>query len=99
MNTCCWRNKFAKEIFKVRQHKHVSTTPPPLSDDQEQDDIHEATLPSLALNKTSKIAEEQENVVAVKEKLLEEDVEKILEGEDDDSDATDFDDSIFLNDE
>ncbi|GJX62591.1 hypothetical protein Tco_0295491 [Tanacetum coccineum] len=76
---------------------------PPLfhltSDDQECDEIHEATLLSLALHKTSKAAKEQENVAAVEKKILEEDVENIIEGEDEESDATDFDNSVFLNDE
>ncbi|GKE17350.1 hypothetical protein Tco_1424927 [Tanacetum coccineum] len=64
------------------QQKSVSTTPPPPSDDQERYEIHKATLLSLALHKTAKIAEEQEKVPAVKEKILEEDVEKLVEGED-----------------
>ncbi|GJW22767.1 hypothetical protein Tco_0033389 [Tanacetum coccineum] len=66
---------------------------------KKRDEIHEATLLSLALHKTAKIVEEQENVAAVTEKLLEEDMEKLVEGEDDDSEAMDFDDLIFLNDE
>ncbi|GKD88199.1 hypothetical protein Tco_1363706, partial [Tanacetum coccineum] len=64
----------------IKQQKPISTTyiPPP-SDDKEREDIHEATLLSLALHKTAKIVEEQENVAAVEEKILEEDVEKIIE--------------------
>ncbi|GKA21450.1 hypothetical protein Tco_0701439, partial [Tanacetum coccineum] len=99
--TSCWRNKFAEEIFKDNNQakKHVSTTPLPPSDDQERGDIHEATLLSLALHKTAKIAEEQENMAAVKEKILEEDVEKIVEGEDEESYAREFADSVFLDEE
>ncbi|GJV94372.1 retrovirus-related pol polyprotein from transposon TNT 1-94 [Tanacetum coccineum] len=93
--------RFAEEIFKDNNQakKHVSTTPLPPSDDQERGDIHEATLLSLALHKTAKIAEEQENMAAVKEKILEEDVEKIVEGEDEESYAREFADSVFLDEE
>ncbi|GJU79671.1 hypothetical protein Tco_1282036 [Tanacetum coccineum] len=68
-------------------------------DDRERDEIDEATLLSLALHKTAKIAEEQENVAKVQEKLLEKDVEKIVEGEDEESYASKFADYVFLNDE
>nr|GEX31790.1 hypothetical protein [Tanacetum cinerariifolium] len=85
---------------RIRRQKPSTTTPiSPPSDDREQDEIHEATQLSLALHKTTKLAEEQENMVAVKEKLLEEDVEKIVEGEDDESYASDFEDYVFLNEE
>nr|GFB97805.1 hypothetical protein [Tanacetum cinerariifolium] len=59
--------------------------------------IHEATLLSLTMHKTAKVAEEQENMAIVQEKLLE-DINKMLD-EDDDSDATKFDDPIYLNEE
>ncbi|GJR70665.1 hypothetical protein Tco_0016730 [Tanacetum coccineum] len=88
--------------INVRHLKPISTTPilPP-SNDRECNEIHEATLLSLALHKTAKIAAEQENVAAVKEKLLEEDMEKIVEVEDEDEEsyACEFDDSVFLNEE
>ncbi|GJV99250.1 hypothetical protein Tco_1554502 [Tanacetum coccineum] len=83
----------------VKQQKLVSTTPPPSSDDQELDDIHEATLLRLALHKTAKIVEEQENVVVVEEQLLKEDVEKIVEGKDEESYASEFTDLVFLDEE
>ncbi|GKF41312.1 hypothetical protein Tco_0124654 [Tanacetum coccineum] len=66
---------------------------------KKRDDIHEATLLSLALHKTTKFAEEQENVYAVKEKILEEDVENMVGGEDEESYANGFADSIFLDEE
>ncbi|GKB06069.1 hypothetical protein Tco_0834302 [Tanacetum coccineum] len=81
------------EGVRVRKQKHVSITPPPPSDDIERDEIHKATQLSLALHKTAKAAEEQENVAAVEKKLLEKDVEKLIEGEDDDFDDIGFDDS------
>nr|GEU61640.1 hypothetical protein [Tanacetum cinerariifolium] len=39
-----------------------------------------STILSLSLHKTAKITKEQENMAAVKEKILEEDVENIIEG-------------------
>nr|GEW00181.1 hypothetical protein [Tanacetum cinerariifolium] len=65
--------------IRVRQQKLVFTIPPPPSNDQERYDIHETTLLSLALHKTAKNAEEQENIATIKEKQLEDDVEKIIE--------------------
>ncbi|GJX95425.1 hypothetical protein Tco_0351223 [Tanacetum coccineum] len=66
--------------LKVRiRHQKPSTAIPPPSDDRERDEIHEATLRSLPIHKTAKIAEEQENVAIVEKKILEEDVEKIVE--------------------
>nr|GEY52514.1 hypothetical protein [Tanacetum cinerariifolium]GEY67369.1 hypothetical protein [Tanacetum cinerariifolium] len=85
--------------IRVKQQKTIFTPIPPSCDDRERDDIIEATLPSLALHKTTKIAEEQENVDAVKEKLLEEDIEKSVEGEDERSCAIESANSVFLNDE
>ncbi|GJZ85693.1 hypothetical protein Tco_0651032 [Tanacetum coccineum] len=70
--------------------KPISTTIPPPNDDKERDEIHSATLLSLAIHKTAKIVEEQENVAAIKEKILEECVEKIVEGADKESYASEF---------
>ncbi|GJV27926.1 ribonuclease H-like domain-containing protein [Tanacetum coccineum] len=81
----------------IKQKKPISITIPLPSDDRERDEIHEATQLSLALHKTVKLAEEQENMAAVEEQLLKEDVEKIVEGEDEDSYASKFADSVFLN--
>ncbi|GJX51585.1 hypothetical protein Tco_0278430 [Tanacetum coccineum] len=81
----------------IKQKKPISITIPSPSDDRERDEIQEATQLSLALHKTVKLAEEQENVAAVEEQLLKEDVEKIVEGEDEDSYASEFADSVFLN--
>ncbi|GJZ06470.1 retrovirus-related pol polyprotein from transposon TNT 1-94 [Tanacetum coccineum] len=51
--------------------------------------------PSLKI----RIYEEQENVVVVEEQLLKEDVEKIVEGEDEESYASEFADFVFLDEE
>ncbi|GJW62070.1 hypothetical protein Tco_0111405 [Tanacetum coccineum] len=82
----------------IRQHKPSTTIPPP-SDDRERNEIHEATLLSLVIHKTSKTAKEQENVAAVEEKILEEDVVKIVEVKDEESYASEFVDKVLLNDE
>ncbi|GJX34142.1 hypothetical protein Tco_0245699 [Tanacetum coccineum] len=49
--------------------------------------------------KTLKIAEEQENMAAVEEQLLKGGVEKIVEGEDEESYASEFADSVFFDEE
>nr|GEV12915.1 putative Gag-Pol polyprotein [Tanacetum cinerariifolium] len=73
-----------------------STTPiPPLSDDREMDEI----VLSLTMHKTALVAEAQENVAKVQDKLLEEDIEKIVECEDEEYFASAFANSIFLNEE
>nr|GEU68048.1 hypothetical protein [Tanacetum cinerariifolium] len=77
--------------------KPISTLIPPPSDDRERDEIHKATLLSLALHKTAKIVENHVNLVAVKEKILEEDVDKIIEGKDEESFAREFFDFVFLD--
>ncbi|GJV15642.1 hypothetical protein Tco_1360965 [Tanacetum coccineum] len=84
--------------IRIRQQKSTSTTPLPPSDDQETDDIIEATQLGLVLDKTTKVYEEQHNVAIVKEKLLDEDVEKLVEGNDE-SDGNDFADTVLLSDE
>ncbi|GJZ44500.1 hypothetical protein Tco_0591755, partial [Tanacetum coccineum] len=83
----------------IKQQKFISTTPLPPSDDQERDDIHKATLLSLALHKIAKIAEEQENMAAIEKKILEVDVDKLVQGEDEESYASEFDNSVFLDEE
>ncbi|GJY26649.1 hypothetical protein Tco_0401375 [Tanacetum coccineum] len=72
--------------------KYTPTTPLPPSDDQERDDIIKATQLSLALGKTAKVYKEQQNVAAIKNKILEEDVEKLVDREDE-SDGDEFTDT------
>ncbi|GJY11893.1 hypothetical protein Tco_0381202 [Tanacetum coccineum] len=83
--------------IRIMQQKPSTTTPLPPCDDQERDDIIEATQLSLALNKTVKVYEEQQNVAADEKKLLRR-LEKLVEGEDE-SDADEFADTVFLCDE
>ncbi|GJV91769.1 hypothetical protein Tco_1539582 [Tanacetum coccineum] len=75
----------------IRQKKQSTTPIPPPSDDRERDDIAEATLLNLTLHKTSVATEAQENVAKVQEKLAEEEIEMMIEGdEDEESYASEF---------
>ncbi|GJT14218.1 integrase, catalytic region, zinc finger, CCHC-type containing protein [Tanacetum coccineum] len=72
----------------------------PMIQPQPVDEIAKATLLSLALHKTAIAAEAQENVAKVQEKLEEEDISKMVEGEDDEeSYASDFADSMLNDDD
>nr|GEU44844.1 hypothetical protein [Tanacetum cinerariifolium] len=79
----------------IKKKKPSTTFIPPPNDDREMDEISEATLLSLTMHKTALAVEAQENVAKVKEKLLEEDIEKIFEGEAEESYASAFADSVF----
>ncbi|GJT93894.1 hypothetical protein Tco_1082739 [Tanacetum coccineum] len=64
-----------------------------------RDEIAKATLLSLTLHKTALAAEAQENIAKVQEKLAEEEIEKLVEGDEDkESYASEFVDSV-LNDD
>ncbi|GJT56355.1 hypothetical protein Tco_0991409 [Tanacetum coccineum] len=97
----CWETSSLRKSLKVtiRQKKQSTTTIPPLDDDQERDDMVEATLLSLTLHKTALAAEAQENVAKVQEKLEDEEIEKMVKcEEDEESYASEFVDSM-LNDD
>ncbi|GJZ40686.1 hypothetical protein Tco_0587572 [Tanacetum coccineum] len=69
------------------------------SDDRERDEVAEATILSLTLHKTDLAAESHENIAKVQEKLDEEEIERMVEGEEDEeSYASKFSDSM-LNDD
>ncbi|GJW80346.1 hypothetical protein Tco_0144321, partial [Tanacetum coccineum] len=69
------------------------------SDDRERDEIAKAALLSLTLHKTALVAEAQESIAKVQEKLAEEEIDKLVEGDkDEESYASEFADSI-LNDD
>ncbi|GJZ96824.1 hypothetical protein Tco_0669158 [Tanacetum coccineum] len=65
--------------IRIKQQKPISTAPLPLCDDQERDNILEATQLNLALDKTAKAYEEQQNMAAIEKGILEEDVEKLVD--------------------
>ncbi|GJS67959.1 hypothetical protein Tco_0682524 [Tanacetum coccineum] len=69
------------------------------SDDRERYEVAEATILSLTLHITALAAEAQENIAKVQEKLDEEEIEKMVEGDDDEeSYASMFADSIINDD-
>nr|GEZ30593.1 hypothetical protein [Tanacetum cinerariifolium] len=69
------------------------------SDDQEMDEVAEAAILSLTLHKTVLAAKAQENIAKVQEKLDEEEIKRMVEGEEDEeSYASKFADSM-LNDD
>ncbi|GJW12780.1 hypothetical protein Tco_1578607 [Tanacetum coccineum] len=83
----------------IKKRKQRTPSIPPLGDDRERDAIAEATLLSLALHKTALAVEAQENVAKVREKLDGEEIEKMVEGEEDEeSYASVFADSVFNDD-
>ncbi|GKC48245.1 hypothetical protein Tco_1065967, partial [Tanacetum coccineum] len=51
------------------------------------------------IDKTAKAYEEQQNVAAVEQHMLDDDVEKLVEGEEEESDGVDFADTVLLSDE
>ncbi|GJY84197.1 hypothetical protein Tco_0497573 [Tanacetum coccineum] len=92
------RTPRATRIPNPTNQKPTSTTPLPLSDDREHDEIIEVTQLSLALDKTVKVYEEHQNMAIVEKKMLDENVEKLVDGEEQ-SDGTDFADTVLLIDE
>ncbi|GJX54209.1 hypothetical protein Tco_0282578 [Tanacetum coccineum] len=67
--------------------------------ERKRDEVAEATILSLRLHKTALAAEAQENIAKVQEKLDEEEIEKMVEGdEDEESYASVFADSMINND-
>nr|GEZ31388.1 hypothetical protein [Tanacetum cinerariifolium] len=84
----------------IRQKKQSKTSILPSNGDIERDEIVEATLLSLTLYKTTIVTEAQENVAKVQEKLAEEKIEKMVEGEEDEeSYANTFADSMLNDDD
>ncbi|GJU64116.1 hypothetical protein Tco_1245951 [Tanacetum coccineum] len=79
---------------KIKQKKPSTTSIPPPSDDRERDEIHEATQLSIIMHKTAIIAEAQENVAKVQENLLKEDIDKMVEGEEDEESYAIVDDNV-----
>ncbi|GKG02522.1 hypothetical protein Tco_0310158, partial [Tanacetum coccineum] len=83
----------------IKKRKQTTPSIPPPGDDKERDALAEATLLSLTLHKTTLEAEARENIAKVQEKLDEEDIERIVKGEEDEeSYASAFTDSVFNDD-
>nr|GEW22277.1 hypothetical protein [Tanacetum cinerariifolium] len=103
-----WYPYFIKLII-VDLMKKFTSIPPRIKEDyhsikddillRERDEIAEATLLSLTLHKTTLAIKAQENVTKVQEKLAEETIEKMVEGEEDEeSYVSEFAD-FMLNDD
>ncbi|GKB87177.1 hypothetical protein Tco_0959449, partial [Tanacetum coccineum] len=82
----------------IKKKKQPLPSIPPPGDDRERDAIAEATLLSLTFHKTALLAEAQENTAKVQEKLDEEEIDKMVEGNtDEESYASEFANSILNN--
>ncbi|GJV91282.1 hypothetical protein Tco_1539095 [Tanacetum coccineum] len=90
----------SKKSLKITiKQKAKPSSIPPLSDDRERDKIAKATILSLTIHKTTLADEAQENVAKVQDKLAEEEIEKMVKGEEDEeSYASEFFDSMFNDD-
>ncbi|GJS43503.1 hypothetical protein Tco_0568546 [Tanacetum coccineum] len=83
----------------IRRKKQSTPSIPPPSDDRERDKIDKATILSLTLHKAALAAEAQESNAKVQKKLVEEEIENMVEGEEDEeSYVSEFVDSM-LNDD
>ncbi|GKC01619.1 hypothetical protein Tco_0987755, partial [Tanacetum coccineum] len=71
------------QLVVSTQGTHSTTLIPSPGDDRERDEVAEATILSLILHKTALAAEGQENIAKVQKKLDEEEIEKIVEGDED----------------
>nr|GEV06933.1 hypothetical protein [Tanacetum cinerariifolium] len=65
---------------------------PPPNDYLERDEVDEAALLSLTLHKTALAAKAQENIAKVQEKLVEEEIDKLVEGDEDEESYENKDD-------
>ncbi|GKB34419.1 hypothetical protein Tco_0879361 [Tanacetum coccineum] len=95
--TSSLRKSLKVTIKQKRQSTTLISSP---SDDQEWDDIAEATILSLTLHKTAIAIEAQENVAKAQEKLEEAEIAKMVKGdEDEESYASEFADSMLNDDD
>ncbi|GKE28881.1 hypothetical protein Tco_1444265, partial [Tanacetum coccineum] len=89
----------SSRIITIKRKKQSTPSIPPPGDNRERDAIAKATLLSLTLYKNALLVEAQENIAKVQEKLDEEEIDKLVDGDDDDeSSASAFADSV-LNDD
>ncbi|GJT57929.1 hypothetical protein Tco_0992983 [Tanacetum coccineum] len=83
----------------IKRKKQSTPSIPPPGDDRERDAIAKATLLSLTLHKTALLAEAQEKIAKVQEKLDEEEIDKLVDGDDDDKSSTSAFTDFVLNDD
>nr|GEU32055.1 retrovirus-related Pol polyprotein from transposon TNT 1-94 [Tanacetum cinerariifolium] len=71
----------------MKKKKQSTTLIPPPGDDRERerDEVAEAIILSLRLHKTALAVKAQENIAKVQEKLDEEEIEKMVEGDEDEN--------------
>ncbi|GJZ69097.1 retrovirus-related pol polyprotein from transposon TNT 1-94 [Tanacetum coccineum] len=92
---------FMNVIVPMNQPQLKQSTPSilPPGDDQERGEVAEVTILSRTLHKTALATEAQENIAKVQEKLDDEEIKKMVEGdEDEESYASEFAD-IMINDD
>nr|GEV73152.1 hypothetical protein [Tanacetum cinerariifolium] len=83
----------------IKRKKPGTTLIPPPNDDKERDEIAKSILLSLNLHNNTLAAEAQENIAKVQENLEEDEIEKMVEGDEDkESYASECADSV-LNDD
>ncbi|GKC42842.1 hypothetical protein Tco_1060564 [Tanacetum coccineum] len=83
----------------IKKKKHNTPFIPPPGDDRERDEMVEATILSLTLHKTALDAEAKENFAEVQEMLKDEEIDKLVDGdEDEESYVSAFADSVINND-
>ncbi|GKC26204.1 hypothetical protein Tco_1033498, partial [Tanacetum coccineum] len=82
----------------IEKKKQSTPSIPPPRDDRERDEMAEATILSLTLHKIALEAEAKENVAKVQEMLAQEEIDKLVDGEEDEeSSISSFADTV-LND-
>ncbi|GJZ41845.1 hypothetical protein Tco_0588731 [Tanacetum coccineum] len=87
----------SRRIITKKKKQSTPSIPPP-GDDKERDEMAEATILSLTLHKTILDAKSKENIAKVQEMLAQEEIDKLVDGdEDEESSASAFAD-IVLND-
>ncbi|GJZ43183.1 hypothetical protein Tco_0590438 [Tanacetum coccineum] len=88
-----------RAIDDFKEYETVFMTVDVPMNQPERDEIAKVTLLSLTLHKTALAAEAQENIAKVQEKLAEEEIEKMVEGdEDEESYASEFADLVLNED-
>ncbi|GJT71124.1 hypothetical protein Tco_1030410 [Tanacetum coccineum] len=82
----------------IKKKKQSIPSIPPLGDDRERNEMAEATILSLTLHKTTLESEAKENVAKVQEMLAQEEIDKLVDGEEDEESSASAFTDIVLND-
>ncbi|GKE22946.1 hypothetical protein Tco_1434458 [Tanacetum coccineum] len=93
------RESSSRRIIIKKKKQNTPSIPPPV-DDRERDEMAEATILSLTLHKNALDAEVKENIAEVQEMLEQEEIDKLVNGyEDEESYASAFVDTMLNNDD